>query len=142
MKATGLVALLAVAAPVQAADGSDVFVTVTNLRSADGKVRACLVTEHRKYYTCETPGVRRVAVPATGKVVLAFRGVQPGRYAISLIHDENDNDKADTTLGIPKEGFGFSRNAKVRTGPPRFDKAAFDVGTAPVRQTVVMQYLF
>ena len=129
-------------APAQPPEGSEVHIKVTHLRSTQGKVRACIVTEHRKYYTCKTPGVRRMAVPAGEEVTLVFRGIQPGRYAVSLIHDENDNDKADTTLGIPREGFGFSRNAKVRTGPPRFESVAFEVGSVPVRQTIVMQYLF
>ena len=65
-----------------------------------------------------------------------------GRYAISLLHDENGNGKADMALMIPREGFGFSRNAPVRMGPPSFASAAFAVSGATVRETIRMRYMF
>ncbi|MBN1897777.1 MAG: DUF2141 domain-containing protein [Spirochaetes bacterium] len=47
-----------------------------------------------------------------------------GYYAVSVLHDENDNKKMDTGLfGIPKEGYGFSKNAKGFFGPPDFEDA-------------------
>ena len=59
----------------------------------------------------------------------------PGVYAITLFHDENSNGKLDTkTFGIPKEGFGFSNNPKIRMGPPRFKDTAFAItGAGPER---------
>jgi len=42
-----------------------------------------------------------------------FEDIPPGTYAMAVIHDENMNGKLDThLLGIPKEGFGFSNDAK------------------------------
>ena len=57
-------------------------------------------------------------------------------------NDENANGKADKALIIPKEGFGFSRDAKVRMGPPKFSAAAFTVADDPVQQRITMRYLF
>lgn len=83
-----------------------------------------------------------LVVPAATVVRLDFGKVAPGRYAIALLHDENDNGKADRALSmIPKEGFGFSRDAPVRMGPPSFKQAAFDVTAAPVRSTIEMRYM-
>jgi len=66
----------------------------------------------------------------------------PGTYAIALLHDENENDRIDRLLGlVPREGFGFSRDARVSFGPPHFEDAAFDVGTAEVSQTIRMRYM-
>lgn len=66
--------------------------------------------------------------------------VPAGTYAVSLIHDENGNGKLDTALGMPREGFGFSRNPAISFGPPKFKSAAFVVnGTAA--QTVKMKYM-
>ena len=49
-----------------------------------------------------------------------------GEYAIRLYHAENEDDKLNTNfLGIPKESYAFSNNAKGRFGPPSFDKAKF-----------------
>ena len=67
---------------------------------------------------------------------------QAGHYAISVLHDENSNLKADFMLGMPREGFGFSRNAKVRFGPPKFSAASFPVGAGGTSQSLTMKYLF
>ena len=79
--------------------------------------------------------------PAAAKVVLVYRGLPPGRYAVSLFHDENGNGKLDTIAGIPREGFGFSRNPPIRFGPPRFNSARFTVAGTGDRQQVKMRYL-
>jgi uncharacterized protein (DUF2141 family) len=51
-----------------------------------------------------------------------------GRYAIKLFLDLNGNGEVDTNfLGIPKEPYGFSNNAKGTLGPPSFDAAAFTI---------------
>jgi uncharacterized protein (DUF2141 family) len=43
-----------------------------------------------------------------------------------MLHDENDNGKMDTDwMGIPKEGYGATRDAKGIMGPPKFKDAAF-----------------
>ena len=45
-------------------------------------------------------------------------------YAVAIYHDENSNKKFDTFLSIPKENYGFSNNAAVFFGPPKFEDAA------------------
>lgn len=67
-------------------------------------------------------------VKANGKeVTVVFDKLKPGTYAISVIHDENENTKLDTKMGIPKEGIGFSNNVMGSFGPPSFEKASFTV---------------
>lgn len=125
-----------------AAPGVDVSVSVTALRSQKGQVLACLTTNPEAFPNCEKdPAARKLTVAVTGPVTLDFGRVPEGRYAISLIHDENGNGKLDTALMMPREGFGFSRDAPVRMGPPSFEKAAFDVGGADVRLAIRMRYL-
>lgn len=122
---------------------ADVTVTITDIRSSKGTIRACMTTDAGKFPKCrgDASSYRKV-VKANGQVELTFTGVTPGRYAIALLHDENDNGKADRALGMmPKEGFGFSRDAKVRMGPPSFDSAAFDVTASSIRQTIRMRYM-
>jgi uncharacterized protein (DUF2141 family) len=49
-----------------------------------------------------------------------------GEYAVSIIHDENENNKLETNfLGIPNEGIGMSNDAKGTFGPPNFEQAKF-----------------
>jgi uncharacterized protein (DUF2141 family) len=68
-------------------------------------------------------------VKVEGKTAtIEFNGVKPGTYAISVFHDENSNDKLDTNvMGIPKERFACSNNAKGFMGPPKWDDAKFEV---------------
>lgn len=121
---------------------SDVTASITGLRSQKGQILACLTTDARTFPNCDKdPQARKLTVPVSGEIRLDFGRVPEGRYAISLIHDENGNGKLDTALMIPREGFGFSRDAPVRMGPPRFDKAAFDVGAENTRMTIKMRYL-
>ncbi|MFC0206298.1 DUF2141 domain-containing protein [Novosphingobium soli] len=115
---------------------------VTQLRSAKGQVLACLTARADSFPDCASdPLARKLTVPASAPLVLDFGRVPAGRYAISLIHDENGNGKLDTSVMIPREGYGFSNDAPARMGPPRFAHAAFDVGAADVRLAIRMRYL-
>tara|TARA_R110000868_G_scaffold410693_8_gene699918 strand:+ start:1352 stop:1801 length:450 start_codon:yes stop_codon:yes gene_type:complete len=49
-----------------------------------------------------------------------------GEYAIAVYHDRNKNGKLDTNLlGIPKEDYGFSNNARGKFGPASWQEAKF-----------------
>ncbi len=116
---------------------------VSGLRSSKGQVLACLTAQAKGFPDCrKDPAARQAIVPAGATVRITFGPVPAGRYAISLIHDENANRKMDMALLVPKEGFGFSRDAPVRMGPPSFEKAAFDVSGTAVEQKARMRYIF
>ncbi|MEE4451926.1 DUF2141 domain-containing protein [Novosphingobium resinovorum] len=133
-----LLALTAANAPPDA----HVSVAVTDMRSARGQVLACLTARADAFPDCrKDPLARKLTVPASDAAVLDFGAVPAGRYAVSLIHDENGNGKLDTRLMIPREGYGFSHDAPVRMGPPSFRSAAFDVGAENVRLAIRMRYL-
>ncbi|MGB3378722.1 MAG: DUF2141 domain-containing protein [Allopontixanthobacter sediminis] len=116
---------------------------MTGLRSSEGVVRACMTTNPDKFPKCDDAHSVTLVKPAASTVTLTFTNVAKGRYAIALLHDENNNNKADRALMMmPTEGFGFSRDAKVRMGPPKFSAAAFDVTGGPMQQTIKMRYIF
>ena len=49
-------------------------------------------------------------------------------YAVGLYLDVNGNNRMDKNfLGMPKEQYGFSNNAKGRFGPPSFEDASFNL---------------
>jgi len=138
--------ILALAAGIPAAGalpGADVSATVTGLRSGKGKVMACLTTQPSAFPQCaRDPHAFTAVVAAAASVDLDFGPVPPGRYAISLFHDENGNGRLDTRLMMPREGYGFSRDAPVRFGPPAFAQAAFAVGAEGQHQSIRMRYMF
>lgn len=72
---------------------------------------------------------------------LDFSGLAPGEYSLLLIHDENGNGKLDTMMGVPKEGFGFSRNPGLRMGPPRYEDVHFALPAGQSSETVKVKYL-
>lgn len=145
MRPIGLLALLPAAALLSgtaAPAGSRIIIEVTNLRSGQGLVRACLTTEPSAFPACKGDVVsQRLTVPASDAAQLRFKNVEPGRYAIALLHDENGNGRIDKMLMVPREGFGFSRDAKVAFGPPKFADAAFVIGSDDSRQAIRMRYV-
>lgn len=136
-------ATAAFGALIGATGGTSVSVTVTDLRNAKGVVRACLTGNAKDWPNCKVAATsRKVVVDATGSVTFTFENVAPGSYAIAIAHDENNNGKLDRALLLmPKEGYGFSRDAPVVMGPPSFKAAAFTVGGEPQSQTIKMRYM-
>ncbi|HEY0012523.1 MAG TPA: DUF2141 domain-containing protein [Allosphingosinicella sp.] len=131
--------LLAAAAPVPSP--GQLEVSIERLRSRRGQVHICLTRDPAHFPDCAgDPAALKRSVPA-GTASVRFERVQPGAYAVSLFHDENGNGKFDTFAGIPREGFGFSRNPAVRFGAPRFRQVVIDLGSGFARQAVRMQYL-
>ena len=117
-------------------------VSVANLRSAKGLLRVCLTADPANFPTCvDDRDATTRSVPA-GTRSLHFAGLPHGSYAVAVIHDENGNAKLDTVAGIPREGFGFSRNPRILFGPPRFSTARFDLTGDASMQQVKMHYIF
>ena len=141
--AAGLAGVPGAQVVAQQADGVAVTITVTNIRNDDGVVRACMTADEDEFPRCQdNPDAHRAVVDASEEgVTFRFYNVQPGRYAIALLHDEDDDGKMDRALGMmPTEGYGFSRDARVTTGPPRFSSAAIDIGSEPLSQSIRMRY--
>lgn len=60
--------------------------------------------------------------------VYVLKDIPLGTYAIAISQDVNGNGKQDTNwIGIPKEPYGFSNNAKGKMGPPDFEDAKFEL---------------
>jgi uncharacterized protein (DUF2141 family) len=56
-----------------------------------------------------------------------------GTYGISVLDDENSNNKMDYNfIGIPKEGFGFSNYYHEGLSKPHFDRFKFEINNRAV----------
>jgi len=125
------------AIPNQAKPYGTITVRIEALRNDNGTVYVSLFDNKKAFGDNKGAVVSVQARPANRTAVVMLDNVAPGRYALSFIHDENDNKKLDTNwIGIPKEGFGYSKDAMGKFGPPKFDDALLDVPAGPV--TVVM----
>ncbi|HEV2567756.1 MAG TPA: DUF2141 domain-containing protein [Sphingomonas sp.] len=126
---------------IGAAEPGAVELDIAGLRSAKGVVQVCLTRDPVNFPGCTNDAfATRRKVPAR-TTHLSFDGLPSGAYAAALIHDENANDRLDTMLGIPREGFGFSRNPVIAFGPPKFAAARFPVGSGATEQRVQIKYL-
>ena len=57
-----------------------------------------------------------------------FSDVPDGIYAISVVHDEDNNGKLNMVMGFyPSEETGASNNAPANFGPPKWEEAKFEV---------------
>lgn len=134
-------AILAGPGVVRAEDEASLVVSVTGLRNQKGNVLVCLTGNAKAFPDCsKDPAAHKRTVRAAAAGSISFAGIAPGTYALSLIHDENGNGKLDTSLAIPREGFGFSRNPRIAFGPPKFASAAFTL-SGNAEQTVKMKYM-
>jgi uncharacterized protein (DUF2141 family) len=121
----------------QEVKGQEITVKIENLNSDNGHIYISL-------YDTETSflgkGFKSMISPIENKsCTITFKDVPNGIYAISFFHDENENKKMDTNfLGIPKEAYGCSNNAKGFMGPPKWEDAKFEVNNESITQTITL----
>ncbi len=108
---------------------------VVRVESNRGTVR-CAVFDHTDRWLTKKVVAGVKAKVSNKKGVCIFRGLKPGKYAISAYHDENDNGKLDTNfVGIPSEDYVASNDARGTMGPPNFEDAVFNYPGGPLKLT-------
>jgi uncharacterized protein (DUF2141 family) len=109
-----------------AAKGS-IRVIVKNLENDKGDVKIALFNSEETYSAKNAEPFRKCIAKISGKrAEYVFTDLPSGEYAFKLFHDENGNGILDANLvGIPKEDYAFSNNAKGSFGPAKYEKAKF-----------------
>lgn len=101
-------------------------VTVKNIKEITGTVRVGLFTNEKDFLKTAQEG--KIVKATAEEVTVVFENLKTGDYAISVIHDKNENGELDSNfMGIPNEPYGFSNNVMGTFGPPSFDKAKFSL---------------
>lgn len=104
----------------------DLTVNISGLSSNKGNLMVGLYNKKEDFLKKRYKG--DVVKIENKKSVVIFRNLPKGEYAVSFVHDENDNKKMDTNfLGIPKEDYGCSNNATGFMGPPKYKDAKFQL---------------
>jgi uncharacterized protein (DUF2141 family) len=118
---------------------ANVTVTVSGVRNAKGHVLVALCG--RAEFLQPHCRLQGSGVVVAGRAVVHIDGVPPGEYAAQAFHDENDDGRLNRNFfGLPAEGLGFSRDAKMYFGPPRFEAASFAVGAGDLAIGVTLRY--
>ncbi len=113
-------------------------ITIEKIEEQKGSLRVGIFASEKDYL--KKPMVGKVVKVTGESVKVEFSGLKPGTYALSVVHDVNDNGKLDTNiLGVPTEGLGFSNNISWTFKPPSFEKSSFQL-PAITSLTVAMKY--
>lgn len=119
----------------------ELSVTVSGLKNDRGQLRYCLAPRGTPFPACSGAGAQSGSSAITrGSASFVIHGLRQGSYAVAVFHDQNDNNRLDTMIGIPREGYGFSRNPGFKPRAPHFDEAALDLSQS-TRTEIRMRYI-
>ncbi|MBK7477292.1 MAG: DUF2141 domain-containing protein [Haliscomenobacter sp.] len=135
------VLLLVCGAGAQAQTGK-ITVHIETVKSGQGQIGVLLFNQAKGFPGENQSAYREALLPAKkGKMTVTFEDLPYGTYAITILHDENGNLKVDANfLGIPKEGYGFSNNARNLFRAPKFEEAKFELKQPQVTQRIDFIY--
>lgn len=103
-----------------ASDSNKLTIVVKNMQNTNGQVQITLFDSPDNWLNTGT--TKTAQVTDLGEVIFEFDNLPNGDYAISVIHDENENKGLDTGIfGIPTEDYGFSNDARGKFGPASFE---------------------
>ncbi len=134
-------AALGLSAGASAEPAGTLEVDVLSLRDDRGEAVCALYDRAETFPSESEVRAGRHAPIADRKAVCRFEGVPAGRYAVAVFHDEDGDRRLRKVLGVPREGYGFSNNAKAGSfGPPKFAAAAFEFDGKAKRVPVSITY--
>ena len=127
-----LCSVLSVAVPASAADESpaksSIVATVGTFRNKNGFL-SCRLYKSAAGFPGPSTGTLARRVPIGGSsAACTFDDLEPGTYAVAVIHDENGNGRLDKNIfGAPTEGYGVSNNHTHAFSAPSWDESNFVV---------------
>jgi len=105
-------------------------VEVNGLRNSKGDVQFAL---YNKKSSIPDEKFKNSYKIIKGKIIndsseVTFDHLPAGKYAVSILHDEDGNGKIKKVIFLPKEGIGFSNYQSISlANRPSFKKASFDL---------------
>ena len=121
---------------------SRLTLNIAGLKSQKGQICFSLFDSSKGF-----PGDKQKALQAKcvkikdASVPLNVGSVKAGSYAVAMFHDVNGDETLNrNSFGIPTEGFGFSGNPRVITGPPKFNDSAVIVAGTNTNIDIQLQY--
>jgi uncharacterized protein (DUF2141 family) len=114
------------ASPAFSESPSSVLIEVSGFKNTRGTLNCRLFTKAADFP--DGDGIVTLRVPITGSnTSCSFSIVEPGTYAIAVVHDENG--KLDKNfVGVPSEGYGVSNNKTYALSAPKWDESTFKLG--------------
>jgi uncharacterized protein (DUF2141 family) len=118
-------------------------INVQGLKAAKGRVCYSLFSSSAGFPTSSQQAIRAQCIPVgSSSSAIAFGDLNPGTYAVAVFHDMNSDGQLNKNrFGIPTEGFGFSKNPAIVSGPPKFSDAAIFVA-GQSKTMINLKYMF
>ena len=120
------------------AEEARLTIQIKGFRSEEGKLVIALFNSKKDF---TKKAIQNASLPIKdGLSRWSVKTLAPGRYAIALYHDANGNGRMDKNFfGVPREDYGFSRDAKPSFGPPKWQDAVFEVKAGENSQAIKIQ---
>ncbi len=120
-----------------------ITVKISGLKGKDGVALITLFDSEETWL--KIPKATQVVKTAiTGaEMTVQFKGVRPGTYGVSVVHDANKNSEMDMRWfpwPQPKEGAAASNDPVAKAGPPKWDGAKFTVTAEDLVVKATMKY--
>lgn len=132
--------LLMLIGTVGFSQSGSIKITVKNIKELKGSILVGLYTSEKDFL--KKPAYGKAAKANGSEVTVVFDNLPAGDYAVSIIHDENDNKEFDRSkIGLPKEGYCFGNNAHGKFGPPKYRDVKVSLKDEAINQTLAMVYL-
>jgi uncharacterized protein (DUF2141 family) len=121
-------------------NAADLLVEVRGVESDAGTLRMALYKDPKTFLKERESLLSRSQPAHVGTQSFLLEGLAPGRYAVILYHDADDNGDMNRFLGmIPTEGYGLSTNPTIY-GPPSFDDADFLLPEQGLKLEIDLRY--
>jgi len=110
------------------AQNADLTLKVRNIEEVKGQMCIAIYGSEEDYKDSENQ-VWSDCIPVSSSLFeFIIEGLPKGMYMISIFHDVDSNEELNSNwIGMPKEPFGFSNDAKGKMGPPKFEDASFEI---------------
>ena len=118
-------------------------IKVKHLRTSKGVVQFALYNKegsipdekYKRYYK------KKIAPITKDSSIVIFSNLSEGKYAINILHDENENGKIDKGFLLPKEGIGFSNYQSIgMRNRPKFSKASFLLNSSTTKVIKIIYF--
>ena len=127
-----LLPFFAGASPAASESTGNLIINISGFPSSDGFAMVALHNSEESYEGGEVSAIAKTKIMVVDrKVQVVFTNLPYGWYGVSLYHDENGDGQIDkNAMGIPKEAYGFSNNAKGIFGKPDYQDVKFELNSA------------
>ncbi len=106
----------------------DLTVTILNIKGNDGEIVIGMYN-NKESFPLDDKQYKLISIGLDSlQGSYTIKDLQGGEYAVALFHDRNSDKICNTNfLGIPKEGYGFSKNFRPKLSAPKFEDCKFEL---------------